>query len=886
MQKGNENVTLEVGGGGTIYAKSQVTDYVLRGDAFSDLSVFDYTRHTYETQLKPRQRVDVGEDHVRDSQPRRGRPRNVRAQYRDPHPCVATKIRVRRSVGHRNLVTIVGRWLPRSDDPDVRELYCASVLMLLVPWRSLGTDLKGCHETWEEAFRRFEQRSSDADKYVISGLQYFHECAVAASEKKDEVQEGEFDSRRLRRGHGEYADMLEDDDDPMGEPYDEDVQPSLTVEGLAALKATQISLSEQAYAMDALAAGQQAQFLNPGITQTWDVKNAPSIAAAEGEELVRLHKWKNQLLSTIVDQQMNVDVDPSREGPGVMHRSRVEERRIQRAAVQCSGREELVAEAALAPVDVPALRRDQYRAYDIIVWHLEQTIAGAPVPPLRMVLYGEGGTGKSRVIQTVTEAFALHSATFMLVKAAYTGIAASLIDGKTTHVIGHISVGSEGKLSEDGRRLLQAYWSKKRYLVLDEYSMLAKSFLAQLSRNIAIGVEGEEGLDPDASFGGINVILCGDLHQFPPVARSPWEALFTKTESERDLDYPDRILGRRIYEEFNTVVILREQMRVTDVVWRDFLVHLRYGRVGRDHLTMLRSLVVGGTATMSPQSLSGTEWAEASLVTPRHGVRKAWNSSAARKSCKEKGQRLYIVTAEDKIQNRELTLEEQYVVAGRPRTEGRRARRDLPETIELAIGMKVMVTSNIQTDLDLANGARGEIVDIVLHPEEPRTADTPIVKLTYLPAYVLVKMARTRATQLDGLEAGVIPVEPVRMTMKINIERAGQKTIHRTVQRRQFPITPAYAFTDYRSQGQTIPMVLIDIKSPPGGTKLSLFNLYVALSRSSGRMSIRLLRDFDDDVFLQLHNEELLREDLRLETRDRETRQWWEEMGRDRRGQR
>ncbi|TFK91366.1 hypothetical protein K466DRAFT_442592, partial [Polyporus arcularius HHB13444] len=86
------------------------------------------------------------------------------------------------------------------------------------------------------------------------------------------------------------------------------------------------------------------------------------------------------------------------------------------------------------------LRPDQFRAYSIIVWHLDQTLAGADVPPLRMILYGEGGTGKSRVIQTVSEAFAARGCTYMLVKAAYTGIAASLIDGKTTHVIAHISV--------------------------------------------------------------------------------------------------------------------------------------------------------------------------------------------------------------------------------------------------------------------------------------------------------------------------------------------------------------------------------------------------------------------------------------------------------------
>ena len=71
-------------------------------------------------------------------------------------------------------------------------------------------------------------------------------------------------------------------------------------------------------------------------------------------------------------------------------------------------------------------------------------------------------------------------------------------------------------------------------------------------------------------------------------------------------------------------------------------------------------------------------------------------------------------------------------------------------------------------------------------------------------------------------------------------QRKNKKAVHR----RQLPITAAYAFTDYRSQGQTLPYVIIDIAKPPTG-KLSLFNLYVTLSRSSSRHTIHLLRDFD-----------------------------------------
>jgi hypothetical protein len=78
---------------------------------------------------------------------------------------------------------------------------------------------------------------------------------------------------------------------------------------------------------------------------------------------------------------------------------------------------------------------------------------------------------------------------------------------------------------------------------------------------------------------------------------------------------------------------------------------------------------------------------------------------------------------------------------------------------------------------------------------------------------------------------------------------------------------------DYCSQGQTITYVLVDIAPPPRGT-LSLFNLYVALSRSSGRDTIRLLRDFDDDMFRKFHDPALLQKIERLEKMDSKTEAW------------
>ena len=155
--------------------------------------------------------------------------------------------------------------------------------------------------------------------------------------------------------------------------------------------------------------------------------------------------------------------------------------------------------------------------------------------------------------------------------------------------------------------------------------------------------------------------------------------------------------------------------------------------------------------------------------------------------------------------------------------------------IELAVGMKVMVTSNIATNLNITNGARGTITGIILNSKEPPLQDGSVVVLKHLPQCILVKLSRTCATRLDGLNDGVIPIFPAKSSMQIVLEK---KT--KTVTRLQYPVTAAYCFTDYRSQGQTIPCVIIDIASPPS-SKLSLFNLYVALSRSFGRETIRLL---------------------------------------------
>ena len=90
------------------------------------------------------------------------------------------------------------------------------------------------------------------------------------------------------------------------------------------------------------------------------------------------------------------------------------------------------------------------------------------------------------------------------------------------------------------------------------------------------------------------------------------------------------------------------------------------------------------------------------------------------------------------MKGRPLTIRERYAVAARCKDNKKTKCKELPTSLELAIGMQVMVTYNIETEADLTNGARGEITEIVLHSEEPPIEEgVSIIKLNRLPAYVL-----------------------------------------------------------------------------------------------------------------------------------------------------
>ncbi|KAH7905226.1 hypothetical protein BJ138DRAFT_1017999, partial [Hygrophoropsis aurantiaca] len=154
-------------------------------------------------------------------------------------------------------------------------------------------------------------------------------------------------------------------------------------------------------------------------------------------------------------------------------------------------------------------------------------------------------------------------------------------------------------------------------------------------------------------------------------------------------------LGQAIYEEFEIVVVLKEQMRVTDHVWRDFLDHLRHGFVQQHHVDMLRTLLI--TKPEAAVDFSTSPWNESSLFED------SGTSLRSKKHAQDSRSFVFQCPAEDRIKGEPLTLANRYAAATRNSGCGDQKRRnqDLPDMVEIFIGMKVMVTQNIQTDLDI-----------------------------------------------------------------------------------------------------------------------------------------------------------------------------------------
>ena len=130
-------------------------------------------------------------------------------------------------------------------------------------------------------------------------------------------------------------------------------------------------------------------------------------------------------------------------------------------------------------------------------------------------LHGPGGSGKSAVIDLVvlyTTSFCkylwhdFHSNERVIVVTALTGVAATLLQGQTTHAALYLNQ------KRDITREQIELWSPTKMVIIDEISFASKKDISMINTKLA-KLKQQHFL----RYGGVNVVFCGDFRQLEPV---------------------------------------------------------------------------------------------------------------------------------------------------------------------------------------------------------------------------------------------------------------------------------------------------------------------------------------------------------------------------------
>ena len=169
--------------------------------------------------------------------------------------------------------------------------------------------------------------------------------------------------------------------------------------------------------------------------------------------------------------------------------------------------------------------------------------------------------------------------------------------------------------------------------------------------------------------------------------------------------------------------------------------------------------------------------------------------------------------------------------------------RGLPRELQLFIGMPVIVTNNIATELGITNGTTGVVRSIHIKPGEVISGDTGYHHLKHPPDYIIVELDDIKMKPLAGLPPNHVPI-----FMKIEsfqVSMPGKKK-NVSVNRQHFPIVPRFSCTAHKSQGQTLQKAIVDLVPRNGKTKgLGIEFSYVPLSRVKRLQDLMILRPFD-----------------------------------------
>lgn len=473
----------------------------------------------------------------------------------------------------------------------------------------------------------------------------------------------------------------------------------------------------------------------------------------------------------------------------------------------------------------------------------------------QLYIGGEGGTGKSRIVEALLHLCNYWNQPKAIRTCAPTGIAASVVHGQTFHSLvgmaGNNGYKSHHRISSDA---IDAF-APVQILILDEVSMLGRSELSILDTHLRRLKECN-----DTKFGGVGVIFCGDFFQIPPVKKSPVyinpclqqqhhvvhderKQFNTYTEGKA-IDGRD-LIGFNIWRDIRNVILLKETMRyANDPLYGSIMGRLRTGKCTEEDWTLLNSRVL---REESSKELTDRFIGNVPLVVKGNELRHALNWQSVSSMGKSLGMTPVVCVAKmSPIRGAPFNSAEVRKLL----TVGDQKTYNLAVLLPLLPGMPVRITQNIAVSLGIANGTDG-ILKGVQFPEGTTFKSINCFGIRVLLSSHLPSVAFVNSPQLGSRlprRFQCVPLQFPDSTIPLYPFESSSFSSPNSLENRasmkmtQLPFVPAFASTTYKVQGLTTDGIVAFpfLKGSPG--RPSTAALYVVLSRVRRLKDVFLMR--------------------------------------------